>query len=174
MDRARIALKEADERRASFARAFESSLRPDGLSIYGAEAGPTDLDARAGFRALKGRTPMPVTGRAEVRRVHRLGAGGPGIELVAASDAAVRAIAPGRVAFADHYDDYGLTVLLDHGDHYYSLYANMRAADVPVGQTIHAGARLGTASGDGKGSSVLYFELRHGTDTIDPAPWLGL
>ena len=117
---------------------------------------------------------MPIAGRAEVRRVHRHGAGGPGIELVAGADAGVRAIAPGRVAFADRYDDYGLTILLDHGDRYYSVYANLASADVQVGQSIPAGGGLGKAGDDGRGRSLLYFEIRRGADVVDPAPWLGL
>src|SRR5207244_37728 len=113
--RARMALQESDERRAAFARAFETSARPDAMAIYGADTGPMEVDAKAGFRALKGRLPFPIAGRAEVKKVSR--PGGPGVELSAAPGAAVRAVAAGRVAFADRYDEYGLTVILDHGDH---------------------------------------------------------
>jgi murein hydrolase activator len=173
MSRARMALQETDERRAAFTRAFETSTRPDAVAIYGADLGPADTDSR-GFRALKGRLPFPIAGRAEVRRVNRPNAGGPGVELVAALGAAVRSVAAGRVAFADRYDDYGLTVILDHGDHYYSVYGNLASADVHTGETLPSGARLGMVGGDGTHGSALYFELRHNASTIDPAPWLGL
>src|SRR5262249_34485711 len=60
MDRARVALHEAEERKAAFERAFETSVRPnEHIAIYGAEMGPNDLDTRAGFRSLRGRAPMP-------------------------------------------------------------------------------------------------------------------
>ncbi len=175
MLRARTALREADERREAFARAFESSSRPpEYLAIYGADVGPTDVDARQGFRALKGRLPFPIAGRAEVRRVRRPGAGGPGLELASGAGSAVRSVAAGRVAFADRYDDYGLTVILDHGDHYYSLYASLGAADVQVGETVASGARIGVVGSEGGKGPLLYFELRKAADTIDPGPWLGL
>src|SRR6185436_7538907 len=98
-------------------------------------------DPHLGFRSLKGRLPFPVAGRAEVNRVNR--GGGPAVELVAPSGSVVRSVAAGRVSFADRYDDYGLTVILDHGDHYYSIYGSLGAADVRVGDGISAGARLG-------------------------------
>jgi septal ring factor EnvC (AmiA/AmiB activator) len=174
LTRARQALAEGEDRRAAFARAFERSVRPDAVAIYGVDVGPSDADARAGFRSLKGRLPFPIAGRAEVRRVNRPGAGGPGIELVASAGAAVRSVAAGRVVFADRYDDYGLTVILDHGDHYYSIYANLGAVDVHVGDSVPAGSRIGGVGRDATGASVLYFELRHKAATIDPGPWLGL
>jgi murein hydrolase activator len=174
MNRARLALQETEERRAAFSRAFETSVRPDAVAIYGADPGPLDDGARPGFRALKGRLPFPIAGRAEVRRVNRPGAGGPGIELSAAPGTAVRSVAAGRVAFADRYEDYGLTAILDHGDHYYSIYANLATAEVKTGDTLLSGARIGLVGGSGGQGTALYFEIRHNANTIDPSPWLGL
>jgi murein DD-endopeptidase MepM/ murein hydrolase activator NlpD len=169
--RARMALAEADERRAAFVRAFETSVRPDAVAVYGTDLGPAP-DAAGGFRSLKGRLPFPIAGRAEVRRVNR--GGGPGAELAATSGSVVRSVAAGRVAFADRYDDYGLTVILDHGDHYYSLYASLGSADVHIGDTIASGARLGTVGSVDGTPPHLYFEIRHNASTLDPGPWLGL
>lgn len=175
MNRARMALQQADERQAAFSRAFQSSVRPpDYMAIYGADSGPSSADPRDGFRSLKGRLPMPVTGRAEVRRVLRAGSNGPGIELDAVGGATARSVAAGRVAFADQHDGFGLTVILDHGDSYYSLYADLASADVHVGDNVAQGQRIGAPQQSGSRPAVLYFELRHGADTIDPAPWLGL
>jgi murein DD-endopeptidase MepM/ murein hydrolase activator NlpD len=173
MNRARAALAQEEDRRAAFARAFETSVRPDHLAIYGADLGPADLDGRAGFRALKGRLPFPIAGRAEVRKVTRRGALGPGLELAAAAGAPVRTVAAGRVAFADTYADYGLTVILDHGDRYYSIYANLGAADAKAGDQLPGGARLGTV-GVASDGAKLYFELRRGAETIEPGAWFGL
>ena len=173
MTRARAALTQAEERRAAFARAFETSERPGHVAIYGADLGPNDVDPRAGFRALKGRLLLPVTGRAEVRRVTRPG-GVSSVELAAPVGTAVRSVAAGRVAFADRYEDYGLTVLLDHGDHYYSLYASLEGADVRVGETVPAGGRIGTIGSVGGQPAALVFEVRKNADSLDAATWLGL
>jgi septal ring factor EnvC (AmiA/AmiB activator) len=173
MNRARAALAQEEERQAAFARAFETSVRPDYLAIYGADVGPADVDSRAGFRALRGRLPFPIAGRAEVRKVTRRGALTAGLELTAAPGAPVRSVAAGRVAFADTYADYGLSVILDHGDRYYSIYANLGAADVRAGDQVPGGARVGSVGG-GTGTATLYFELRRGAETIDPGEWFGL
>jgi murein hydrolase activator len=169
--RARMALQEAEERRAAFTRAFETSVRPDAVAVYGTDLGPAP-DAEGGFRSLKGRLPFPIAGRAEVRRVNR--GGGPGAELAAPSGSVVRSVAAGRVSFADRYDDYGLTVILDHGDHYYSLYASLGSADVHIGDTLTSGTRLGTVGSVDGTPPHLYFEIRHNASTLDPGPWLGL
>jgi septal ring factor EnvC (AmiA/AmiB activator) len=174
MQRARSVLREADERRAAFSRAFESSsTRTDHVAIYGADTGPGELDGRSGFRSLKGRLPFPIAGRAEIRRVRRPSASGPGIELVGAPSAPVRSVAAGVVAFVDRYEDYGLTVIVDHGDHYYSIYGQLSAADVHAGEAVASAARIGSMTTQGD-KGVIYFELRRNGNTIDPGPWLGL
>lgn len=173
MVRARTALAQADERRAAFARAFETSERPDHVAIYGADLGPGDVDAKAGFKAMKGRLLLPIAGRAEVRRISRA-AGVQGVEFAAPMGTAVRSVAAGRVAFADRYDDYGMTVLLDHGDHYYSLYANLGSVDVHVGETVAGGGRIGTVGSEAGKPSALVFEIRKNENALDAATWLGL
>jgi septal ring factor EnvC (AmiA/AmiB activator) len=171
LQRARQALQEAEERRAAFARVFETSVRPDAVAIYGTDMGPAP-DALAGFRALRGRLPFPIAGRAEVNHVNR--GGGPGVELAAPSGTAVRSVASGRIAFADRQDEYGLTVLIDHGDHYYTLYGSLGSSDVHPGDTVGSGARIGTVGSVDGSAPRLYFELRHDASTLDPGPWLGL
>jgi septal ring factor EnvC (AmiA/AmiB activator) len=85
----------------------------------------------------------------------------------------VRAVFGGRVAFADRYGAYGRLVILDHGDHYYSVSGNLATVDVKVGDEIGAGERLGTVGDEGHGA-MLYFEVRRGTETIAAGPWLGI
>jgi septal ring factor EnvC (AmiA/AmiB activator) len=85
----------------------------------------------------------------------------------------VRAAFAGRVAFADRYGPYGRIVILDHGDHYYSVSGDLDEVDVKIGQEVGAGERIGTVGDDGQGA-MLYFEIRHGSQTIAPSPWLGL
>jgi septal ring factor EnvC (AmiA/AmiB activator) len=85
----------------------------------------------------------------------------------------VRAVFAGRIAFADRYGAYGRLVIVDHGDHYYSVSGNLAGIDVKVGDEVSAGERLGSVGDEGRGP-MLYFEIRHGTDTVPPTPWLGL
>lgn len=181
MAQARAALQEADDRKRAFDRAFASSTGADHVAIYGAltpsgPAGPDEglVAAHDGFRTMKGRLPFPVAGRTEVRMVNREGAGGPGAEMRSPPGSPVRAVFAGRVAFSDEYANFGRVVILDHGDHYFTVSANLGTIEVKIGDDLAAGNRLGTVAGAGPDRGVLYFEVRHGADTLDPAPWFGL
>jgi septal ring factor EnvC (AmiA/AmiB activator) len=116
---------------------------------------------------------FPVAGRAEVRAAHREGTDGPGLEIHAPVGTVVRTVFAGRVAFADRYGPYGRIVIVDHGDHYYTVSGDLDEVDVKIGQELAVGERLGTVGDDGQGA-MLYFEVRHGSQTVAPGPWLGL
>lgn len=191
--RARAILDEADDRKRSFDRAFETSTGAgDYIAIYGGglgglsgPEGPTPAGGD-GFRSMKGTLPFPVAGRTEVRNVRRAGSSGPGLEMSAPVGTPVHAVFAGRVAFADRYDPFGQIVILDHGDHYYTLMGDLSSIDVRVGDDLSAGAKIGSVgagpSDEGAASKgqtrsrgpSLYFEVRHGQSTVDPGPWLGL
>jgi septal ring factor EnvC (AmiA/AmiB activator) len=171
LDAARIAMAEEQQRQNAFQKAFESS---EGSSEYVAVYGGSALEpVTSGFAASRGRLLFPVAGRSDVRPARREGADGPGLEIIAPHGAPVRAVFGGRVAFADRYGAYGRIVILDHGDHYYTVSGNLGAVDVRVGDELSAGERIGSVGDDGHGP-MLYFEIRHGSQTIAPQPWLGL
>ena len=99
---------------------------------------------------------------------------GPGLEIHAPAGTVVRAVFAGRVAFADRYGPYGRIVILDHGDHYYTVSGDLDEIDVKIGQDLGAGERLGTVGDDGQGA-MLYFEVASRlAGRSRPAPWLGL
>jgi septal ring factor EnvC (AmiA/AmiB activator) len=174
MDAARIAMEDEQRRQAAFDRAFSTSSGAGGdyVAIYGGGAADPS-SAGGGFVASRGRLLFPVLGRAEVRPAKREGTDGPGLEVRAPLGTAVRAVFAGRVAFADRYGPYGRLVILDHNDHYYTVSGNLAGIDVKIGDEVSAGERIGSVGDEGRGA-MLYFEVRHGTETIPPGPWLGL
>jgi murein DD-endopeptidase MepM/ murein hydrolase activator NlpD len=176
MDAVRLAAQDQMRRQVAFDRAFETSTGAgaDYVAVYGAGSGggPFDTPA-AGFAAARGRLLFPVTGRADVRPARREGTDGPGLELHAPAGSVVRAVFAGRVAFADRYGPYGRIVILDHGNHYFTVSGNLDEIDVQTGQDVAAGDRVGTVGDDGAGP-MLYFEVRQGSQTVAPGPWLGL
>jgi septal ring factor EnvC (AmiA/AmiB activator) len=179
MDAARLAMEDEKRRQAAFDKAFETSVGPGSpgsgyVAVYGGGGAAISTEIPAGgFASARGRLLFPVVGRAEVRPAHREGTDGPGLEIHAAAGSVVRAVFAGRVAFADRYGPYGRIVILDHGDHYYSVSGDLDEVDVRIGQDLGAGERIGTVGDDGQGS-MLYFEVRHGSQTVQPGPWLGL
>jgi len=172
MDAARLAMQDEERRRAAFDRAFQaSSGASDYVSVYGGAS--ADPSAGNAFATSRGRLLFPVIGKADARAARREGTDGPGLEVRAPIGAVVRAVFGGKVAFADRYGAYGRIVILDHGDHYYSVSGNLSEVDVRLGDEITAGERIGTVGDDGQGP-MLYFEIRHGAETLVPGPWLGL
>jgi septal ring factor EnvC (AmiA/AmiB activator) len=94
-----------------------------------------------------------------------------GIDIKVSERETIRAVADGKVAYASSLKGYGMVVIVDHGDQYLSLYANASSIRVRPGDTVGAGESLGEASGTG-GNDRMYFELRHGTNPLDPLGWL--
>lgn len=175
MDAARMAMDDELRRQGAFDRAFETSTGAgtDYVAVNGGTAGVAPEVPSGAFAAARGRLLFPVVARAEAHPAHREGTEGPGLEVHAPVGSVVRAVFAGRVAFADRYGPYGRIVILDHGDHYYTVSGDLDEIDVKIGQDVGAGERVGTVGDDGQGP-MLYFEVRHGSQTVAPAPWLGL
>jgi murein DD-endopeptidase MepM/ murein hydrolase activator NlpD len=175
MDAARLAMDDEVRRQAAFDKAFETSTLAgtDYVAVNGGTSGVAPETPSGGFAAARGRLLFPVSARAEAHPAHREGTEGPGLEIRAAVGSVVRAVFGGRVAFADRYGPYGRIVILDHGDHYYTVSGDLDEIDVKIGQDIGAGERVGTVGDDGQGA-MLYFEVRHGSQTVQPGAWLGL
>jgi septal ring factor EnvC (AmiA/AmiB activator) len=86
--------------------------------------------------------------------------------------AEVKAVAYGRVAFADWLRGYGLLIIIDHGDGYMTLYGHNESLLHDAGNWVDAGeiiSVVGSNPGSGQG---LYFELRRNGKAVDPAAWL--
>ncbi len=173
--KAKNVMRMADERRAAFDRAFESSTAPpDYVAIYGADLGPSDASDGAAFASLYGRLPLPISGRTEVTKLDASSGSGPALELRATGSASARSVARGRVVFADNYQDLRVTVVLDHGERHFTIYGNLERSDVKVGETVGAGAPIGPVGSRGLDPSLLYFEIRKDGRSVEPAPWFGL
>ncbi len=86
-----------------------------------------------------------------------------GVDLAAATGAAVRAAAAGTVAFVGEKDSYGQLVVINHAQGYQTRYAQLATLQVQVGQTVNAGQVIATVGQTGQPSSPephLHFELR--------------
>ncbi|HET97780.1 MAG TPA: hypothetical protein ENN98_03645 [Desulfurivibrio alkaliphilus] len=137
------------------------------------------------FAALRGRlvppTSGPILSRFGQKEIASRSSALPrdpskGITIAGAPGAGVYALARGTVAFADNVEDYGKTVIIDHGNEYFSLVAGLGdiltlpRAEVRQGEII---GRLKHDTGEGTAAGpVLYLEIRWGLRPIDPLPWL--
>lgn len=168
--------REAEDRRLALADAERSARE---LESTLAELSDVSEAAPAAFAASRGSLPWPVDGtvvggfgrrRNPVYDTYTVSRG---IEIEAAEGDPVHAVHDGKVVFADWYSGYGLLVILDHGDGYFSLYGHLSQVEVGVNDRVTGGQELARA---GETASLtgpnLYFEIRQGTDALDPLSWL--
>jgi len=129
------------------------------------------------FSALRGRLRMPVSGQVVGRfgsARAESGAAWKGLFIRADEGAPVRAVATGRVVFAEWLRGFGNLLIIDHGDDFLSVYGNNDALQVSVGTTVTAAQTIALAGNSGGHPEPgLYFELRHRGQAFDPMKWLG-
>jgi len=127
------------------------------------------------FSRLKGKLTWPVAGRL----THDFGqprAGGElkwnGVVLSAARGREIRAVYHGRVVFADWLAGMGLLVIVDHGEGYMTLYGYNETTMKTAGDWVAPGDVIATVGeSGGQSQPALYFELRKGTQPVNPRGW---
>ena len=135
---------------------------------------PKQLEGNQPFASLKGRLRRPHAGSVSVAFGQTIATGrlSEGWLLGAEAGDEVRAVAAGRVAFADWLKGFGLLLILDHGDGYMSLYAQNESLLKDVGDWVAAGDVVSTVGASGGAAQPgLYIELRHQGRPLDPKPW---
>jgi murein hydrolase activator len=95
-----------------------------------------------------------------------------GIEIVAPDGAAVRAIHPGTVSYANPFAAFGNLVIVDHGQNASSLYGYLASIAVAVGTVVDGATELGRVGSPPAGGPALYFEMRVDGRSVDPVQWL--
>jgi septal ring factor EnvC (AmiA/AmiB activator) len=128
------------------------------------------------FSAHKGRLTWPVAGTllhdfGQPRVSNRLKWNG--VVLAAPRGREVRSVYHGRVIFADWLAGLGLLVIVDHGESYMTLYGYNETILKNVGDWVAPGDVIATVGDSGgQNQSSLYFELRRGTQPLNPRRWV--
>lgn len=159
-------IDELEERR----RALEAArARTGGPAISAADAGSLDwpLEGRLIYRFGREQRPNGMVLRWN------------GIGLAAPTGTPVRAVKAGRVALAGPFEGYGPTVVLSHGDGFYTLYLYLEEIGVVEGRDVAAGQVVGTVGGaDTPEGAHLEFQIRAplqgsgSPQAQDPLQWL--
>lgn len=135
------------------------------------------IAASGGFFENKGRLPWPAKGRV-VRPFGQLRVGGvlqksQGIDIEVPEGAGVKCIYPGTVVYASWMGKYGNTVILDHGDGFYTIYGYLQDALKSAGQKTTAQEVIGRVGQSGNAlKPALHFEVRFHQKAMDPSQWL--
>lgn len=139
---------------------------------------PDASGAGSPFQALKGRLSLPVRGELGNRFGSQRSGGGlvwKGLFIASRAGEEVKAIAAGRVVFADWLRGFGNLLIIDHGDSYMSLYGNNETLYKQVGETIGGGETIAAVGNSGGNTdSGLYFEMRYQGKPFDPLTWVNV
>lgn len=96
-----------------------------------------------------------------------------GIEIRTTEGSFIHSVMPGTVVYADWLKGYGLVIIVDHTNGLFSLYAHAAKILAKVGEQVSQGHPIGETGDTGMiGENTLYFELREGTEAVDPLQWL--
>lgn len=131
------------------------------------------------FDQLRGKLNWPTAGRIVSRfglqRHEKLSTvtENPGIDIEADEGSPVLAVSAGQVTKITWLRGYGNTVILDHRDGYYTVYAHLAEIHVREGQVVSGGETIGQVGQSGTLSGPrLHFELWAKRVKQDPADWL--
>jgi septal ring factor EnvC (AmiA/AmiB activator) len=149
--------------------------KPDPAAARAADIALAPAAADGAFAGLRGRMSAPISGRIAARFGAKRGDGPSwkGMFIKAPEGSDVRAVAGGRVVFANWMRGFGNLIIVDHGSEYLSIYGNNQTLLKHAGDTVKAGDQIASAGNTGGNEeSGLYFELRHLGKAFDPAGWI--
>ena len=133
-------------------------------SITTADLGKLDWPVEGGIVYRFGRDTLPSGG---IIRWN-------GVGIAATVGTAVKAVETGTVRLVGQFGTYGLTVVIEHGNGYYSVYSHLESAGVKLGNTVNKGGVIGRVGGANSDYGPhLHFEIRGENQiALDPTTWL--
>jgi murein hydrolase activator len=143
------------------------------------EAGVTKFTSGKSFDTFKGLLNVPVNGTITTQfgsyRDKRLNLErfNSGISVRADRGEPIYAVKDGMILYAGWFKGYGKMIIIDHGQHYYTVYAHAEELFKDKGDSVESGEVIATVGDSGSISGpVLYFEVRHYGKPVDPLEWI--
>ena len=128
------------------------------------------------FATMKGKLTFPVKGKIlkDVKKfgfspfIHRKG-----IYIKGSPGEAVRSVFPGRIDYSGWFKGYGQLLIIDHGCHYFTVFAHLEERVKEKGEMVSEGEVVGLVGDPGwQVGPGVYFEIRKGGNHLDPKRWL--
>lgn len=131
------------------------------------------------FKAYKGLLSWPVKGRIisffgpyrdEKTDVVNFQSG---IMIKAERGEPIRAVAAGNTIFAGWFKGYGNMMIIDHGNHFYTVYAHLEELFKVKGDYVDQSEVIATVGDTGSLTGpALHFEVRHHGNPVNPLEWI--
>jgi septal ring factor EnvC (AmiA/AmiB activator) len=131
------------------------------------------------FAALKGLLMVPVKGKIVSFfgpfKDHRFNVMHfqSGITIKADRGEPIRAVYSGQTLFSSWFKGFGNMIIIDHGDHYYTVYAHLEELFKSKGDPVETGEVIATVGDTGSLTGAgLHFEVRHHGKPMNPMGWI--
>ena len=138
-----------------------------------------DLIIDADFASFKGNLIWPTVGKVTSRfgkRKHptlKTITENSGIDISVKEGTEVVSVLMGRVTSITWIRGFGNTVIIDHGNGYYTVYTHLSEIFVTPTETVATGQRIASVSETGSlEGSELHFEIWHNREKQNPLLWL--
>ena len=128
------------------------------------------------LRRYEGDPRLPVSGVIQTGfgDLDRVGAHSRGLKIRTRDDSLVVAPLSGRVKFCGTFGRFGHVIIIEHEDDYHSLITGVSDVNCATGQHVITGEPLATMGPSiSGGKPVLYYELRHKGQPVDPSNKIG-
>jgi murein DD-endopeptidase MepM/ murein hydrolase activator NlpD len=165
-------------------RGIQSELREEAIQLERMLAGILSNSETSTFKyvavpfsSLVGKLRKPVGGTlaegigVQTHPVYGTKTENTGLLIASRSGMPVQSVADGQVVKAMPYLSFGLMVIVDHGNAYYSIYKHLQAISVSEGQAVNGGETIGYVGNTHDGAR-LGFEIWHRRKYEDPQRWL--
>ena len=96
-----------------------------------------------------------------------------GIDIRAERGEPIRAVSAGFAIYSSWFKGFGNMLIIDHGNHYYTVYAHLEEVFKVKGDRIDKDEVIATVGDSGSlMGPALHFEIRHHGKPIDPLEWI--
>jgi len=136
-------------------------------------------DETSGFSAMKGKLPMPVSGKVVsyygkvVHPKFNTVTFNNGIVIEAPFGSEVKSVYKGKVVYVGRLKGYGEVLIIDHQGGFYTLFAHLSEAVKKKNAAVEKGDVVGLVGDSGlRQLSGLYFEIRQKGVPRDPMTWI--
>ena len=96
-----------------------------------------------------------------------------GINIRAERGEPIRCVADGYTIFSNWFKGFGNMMIIDHGDHYYTVYAHLEEVFKVKGDRVEKNEVIATVGDSGSlMGPALHFEVRYHGKPVDPMQWI--
>ena len=169
-------IRKANERAAKEAKNNnKGTSKPDKMALT-----PAEKALSTTFSANKGKLPWPVErgvvsssfGKHASAISDKVTVTNNGIDIATTENAKARCVFEGVVVSVVKPSASNLGIIIRHGD-YFTVYSQLDEAYVNRGDKVKTKQDIGKVHTDrSEGKTELHFELRKGTETLNPSQWL--